>query len=431
MIDWLKYTFLSFFSVKRASESRKRSFLPSFLCFVLPILCFFGCFYGGYVLSFSSYYRNSTDYRDFLYQAFGGKDAISIKAENDRFYSSKNASPSSEVTIPFSDHSYDLNGYRLVVDTRESKTNYNDFSLTYFRGEGDDKVTISYEEYRKLDTPDQASYSMELTYTEKSLVLDEAKMASYADFLLNQEEKDVAEKAKKMMVGGKVTPDNYNAFYELYVSSYYPSFDKIEKYGNAPTMRTFYLDTFLGRDEKGNLRNDKFFILLDDICFTYFRDNRGNAHNISGYLNGSSFDLSRNTGQESIDRMITTLFSANQNISVFNFFVYAMRMGLILLIGWLAMGIVLSIIGTVMKDKFLRNYFRMINLSGLFFLFPGLLTSLYSLLISFVLSTGITYLTSIIFILSTVFVRALIQLILVYQDNKKKTAVSDATKQGE
>lgn len=428
MKDWLKYTFLSFFSVKRANESRKRSFLSSFLCFILPVIAFFGCFYGGYVSSFSSYYQKSVDYQEFLTNAFVGENALSLTSDGKKFYSSLQGKEISELTVPVTEKKYNLHDYQLVIDTRDSKTNYNDFLLTYVRGEGENQTTISYEEYRKLDTPIQASYSMKLTYSDHSLELTKDKIDTYTSYLLSQKE-DIVTQTKALMENDEVPSSNYNALYELYVSAYYPSFKEIEKNGNAPTMKTFYLDTFLNRDEKGNLKNDKYLIVLDDIVFTYFRDDRGNTHNISGYANGVSFSLDGT--KTSLDEMILSLFKANQNISVFNFFVYALRMALILLIGWLAMGIIFSIIGTVMKDKFLRSYFRMINLSGLFFLFPGLLVALYSFVISFFLPTGVTYVTSIVFLLSTVFVRTLIQMILDYQEIKKKRVEQDGTENKE
>ncbi len=425
MKDWLKYTFLSFFSYKRADESKKRSFFSSFLCFAIAIICFMFCFYFGYQASFSSYYRKSTTYQNFLYSAFTGENSLQIKLENGIFYSSKTSDFKKELTVSASDTTYDKDGYELVIDTRDSKINYNDFTLSYFKGKGEEKTTITYEEYLKLDSTVQANYSMEVTYSSHSLELTDEKIQSYLDYLLTSKDQTVLSETKKLLVDDKVPTENYNSIYELYCKAYYPSFSSVEKYGSVPMMRTYYINNYLGTDTNGKRKSSKFLVILDDSLFTYFLDEKGNSHNIAGYMKDQSFLLLNQAsnleeGKKNVDSFIHLAFKTNKNITLFNYLVYTVRMAIFLIIGWLIMGIIFSIIGTILKDSFLRNYFRMLNLSSLFFLFSGIVASILAFALSFILPTGIIYYFSISFILATIFTRTMLQIIHIHHQSSEQ-----------
>ncbi len=434
MKDWLKYTFLSFFSYKKADESKKRSFFSSFLCFAIAIICYLFCFYFGYQASFNSFYNRSTAYKNFLYSAFTGEDSIQLKIDNGKFYSSKTGDLKQELTVSAADSTYDIDGYELIIDTRDSKTNYNDFTLNYSKGKDAEKVTISYEEYLKLDSEVQTNYTMELTYSNHSLELTDDKINYYLTYLLSSKDETVLSNTKKLLVDDKIPKENYNSLYELYCKTYYPSFSSIEKYGSVPTMRTYYINTYLGTDTSGKMRHTKFLVILDDSLFTYFLDEKGNTHNISGYVQNQSFNLlnqslSVEEGKKNVDSFIKLTFKSSKNITFFNYFVYVMRMAVFLIIGWLILGIIFSIIGTILKDTFLRNYFRMLNLSALFFLFPGVVAAIASFALSFILPSGIVYYLSISFILATIFVRTILQIIHVHGENKEK--INEQTNTGE
>ena len=434
MKDWLKYTFLSFFSYKKADESKKRSFFSSFLCFAIAIICYLFCFYFGYQASFNSYYNRSTTYKNFLYSAFNGENSIQLKIDNGKFYSSKTRDLKQELTVSAADSTYDIDGYELIIDTRDSKTNYNDFTLNYSKGKDAGKVTISYEEYLKLDSEVQTNYTMELTYSNHSLELTDEKINSYLTYLLSSKDETVLSNTKKLLVDDKIPKENYNSLYELYCKTYYPSFSSIEKYGSVPTMRTYYINTYLGTDTSGKMRHTKFLVILDDSLFTYFLDEKGNTHNISGYVQNQSFNLlnqslSVEEGKKNVDSFIKLAFKSCKNITFFNYFVYVMRMAVFLIIGWLILGIIFSIIGTILKDTFLRNYFRMLNLSALFFLFSGVVAAIASFALSFILPSGIVYYLSISFILATIFVRTILQIIHVHGENKEK--INEQTNTGE
>lgn len=381
------------------------------------------CFFFGYQASFSSYYNKSTTYKNFLYYAFTGENSIQLKLDSGYFYSSKTGEAKKELTVSPADNSYDIDGYELIIDTRDSKTNYNDFTLTYTKGSGENKTTISYEDYLKLDSDVQANYKMELTYSNHSLELTKDKINSYLEYLLSSKDDTVLSNAKKLMTDNEVSKENYNSLYELYCKTYYPSFSSIEKYGSVPTMRTYYINNYLGTSNGKRIKN-KFLVILDDSLFTYFLDEKGNSHNVSGYVKDQSFvlnnqSLSLEEAKKNIDSFINLAFKSNTNISFFNFLVYTLRMAVFLIIGWLALGIILSIIGTILKDTFLRNYFRMLNLSALFFLFAGIVASILAFILSFFLPTGFIYYFSIIFILATVFIRTILQIIHVHNQNKE------------
>ncbi len=422
MKDWLKYTFLSFFSYKRANESKKRSFFSSFLCFAIAIICFMFCFYFGYQASFSSYYRKSTTYQNFLYSAFTGENSVQIKLENGIFYSSMSSDFRKELTVEAKDDNYRKDGYELVIDTRDSKTNYNDFTLSYSKGKEEEKTTITYEDYLKLDSAVQASYTMEVTYSSHSLELTDDKIQSYLDHLLTSTDQNILSETKKLFVDDKVPKENYCSLYELYCKTYYPSFSSIEKYGSVPMMRTYYINNYLGTDTSGKRKSNQFLVILDDSLFTYFLDEKGNSHNIVGYMKDQSFLLSNQSlsieyGKKNVDSFISLAFKANKNITLFNYLVYTLRMAVFLIIGWLALSIIFSIIGTILKDPFLRNYFRMLNLSALFFLFSGVVASILAFALSFLLPTGIIYYLSISFILATIFTRTILQIIHVHHQS--------------
>ena len=130
-VDWLKYFFGSFFLHKYASESEERGFGGPLLGLLLAMAMIFAGLFGGSVAAFPSYYENSEEYTQFLYNAFAqsGEDRLNIKIENGvaragKFDGEYGAGLVANTFTSEADRDkYSVNGYQLVIDTRDSKTN--------------------------------------------------------------------------------------------------------------------------------------------------------------------------------------------------------------------------------------------------------------------------------------------------------------------
>ncbi len=255
----IKYFFLSFFSNPLAEESRRRGLWQGILSFLLGLALFFCGLTAGSAASFSPLYKKAGSFREFLYKAADnavttevkdGKARASIRGENDAAIDTFANDADAAV--------YSLNGYNLIIDTRDEATTYNDFTLTYVLNGKE----YSAEEWRSLSEKEKKIYSVKVNYSSSALVLTKEKAEGYAAWILGAECDDKAAKEKCRALlndAGELPEKNYNAAYELYVSAYYSDLSKIERYGKAPTMRSYYMNTYLAADKNGDLKYDSLF----------------------------------------------------------------------------------------------------------------------------------------------------------------------------
>ena len=148
MLNWLKFTFGSYYSNKTSKEGANRSFWNVIFALFIMLVILTAFLSTGFNYSFATHYNNSLKYQEFLHNAFTiedeskriniqvletpeGQVAKSIVA----FYgnNSENEALINTFTNISDKETYSLNGYNLIVDTRPSKSTYFRFEIDVHR----------------------------------------------------------------------------------------------------------------------------------------------------------------------------------------------------------------------------------------------------------------------------------------------------------
>lgn len=389
VISAIKYFFLSFFSNPLAEECRYRSLWQGLLAFLLGLLLFFGGLMTGNTASYSSLYQRAGDFREFMYHA--AENAVTVEVKDGKAIASVNGEKNTVINT-FTNEAdaakYAMNGYHLIIDTRDEATTYNDFTLTYvLNGE-----EYSSEEWQKLAEAEKNNYSVKVGYSSASLELTKEKMAAYVAWILGEDcaDKETKERCRALLDDtGKLPPENYNEAYELYVSAYYSDLSKIERYGEVPTMRSYYVNTYLATDEKGNLKYDNFAVILQNVYFCYFTTDSGVLVSTTGYFRDVA-DIKADS-PETVDALFSSMHAASSGIISVNYFLYLVRVAMLALITWLVTALLVSICGWIGKCEALKKYGAAFKSYSTFWLFSGFAAAVSAFAGSFFLSQTINF----------------------------------------
>ena len=414
----IKYFFLSFFSNPLAEESRSRGLWQGLLSFLLGVLLFFCGLTAGNAASFSTLYKKSGNFREFIYNA--AENAVTLEVKNGKAVASvggKNGMAIDTFTNESDAAAYAKNGYNLIIDTRDEATAYNDFTLIYILNGKE----YSAEDWRSLSESEKKNYSVRVNYSSASLKLTEENTSGYVAWILGEEctNKSAKESCRELLDdAGKLPEKNYNAAYELYVSTYYSDLSKIERYGKAPTMRSYYMNTYLATDKNGNLKYDNFVVILQNIYFCYFTTDSGVAVSTTGYFKDVA-DIFVDS-PEAVDQLFLSMHDASSKIDLVNYFLYLMRVAMLALIAWLLTALLVSICGWVGKCGILKEYGLAFKSFSTFWLFSGLIAAIAAFAGAFVLSkTASFWLGAVIFIGLTL-IRVIEQNIYAFAKYKKE-----------
>lgn len=380
----IKYFFLSFFSNPLAEESRSRGLWQGLLSFLLGILLLFGGLTAGNAASFSSLYKRSDGFRKFMYGA--ADNAITLEVKDGKATASvggKNGVAIDTFTNESDAATYAKNGYNLIIDTRNESTTYNDFTLIYVLNGKE----YSAEDWQKISESEKKNYSVRVNYSSVALALTEENTSGYVAWILGEEctNKSAKESCRSLLDDdGKLPEKNYNAAYELYVSTYYSDLSKIERYGKAPTMRSYYMNTYLATDKNGNLKYDNFVVILQNIYFCYFTTDSGVSVSTTGYF-ADIADISVDS-PEAMDKLFSSMHNASSKIDLVNYFIYLMRVSMLAMIAWLLTALLISICGWVGKCSILKEYGLAFKSFSTFWLFSALIAAISAFAGSFFLS---------------------------------------------
>ena len=414
----IKYFFLSFFSNPLAEESRSRGLWQGLLSFLLGVLLFFGGLTAGNAASFSPLYKKSGEFREFLYGA--ADNAVTLEIKDGKAVASvggKNDLAIDTFTNESDTAKYAKNGYNLIIDTRDEATTYNDFTLIYILNGKE----YSAEDWRDLSESEKKNYSVRVNYSSVALELTEENTSEYVAWILGEDctNKSAKESCRALFDdAGKLPEKNYNAAYELYVSAYYSDLSKIERYGKAPTMRSYYMNTYLATDKNGNLKYENFVVILQNIYFCYFTSDSGVSVSTTGYFSDIA-DISVDS-HETIDKLFLSMHDASAKIDLVNYFLYLMRVAMLALIAWLVTALLVSICGWVGKCNLLKEYGLAFKSFSTFWLFSALIAAISAFAGSFFLSrTASFWLGAGLFIGLTV-IRAIEQNIYAFAKYKKE-----------
>lgn len=399
MVSWLKFYFLGFIFDKYGKQATTRSFLNVVLSLLLSLVLLCAGITVGYSASFDKHYTNAEEFRNFLYATFvEDVSSISLTFEDGKLNAVMDGDNVN--TFKNADDGVDF-GYRLVVDTRPAETTFDNFTLICKDANG---TEVSYEDFRNLSEQGKQNGSVTFVYTGNTLdvVANQAEYTAYLDKLSNvaSSEYDVevasaySELKHKKSVNEISSEEYSNEIYVLYAKSYYPDYSKVEIYGNAPTLRTYYMQAQLTDGV------DKYLILLDDLCICSFASSNGVRVDFGSYYNGidsgviTANGLSDSEMRANVDSFITKCFTGS---SGFNFLVNFMNIGkfvLLLIVVMLVLSLVIFIICKVLRLEFGSRYFGIVKMTGNYLLYGAVITFIVETILSFMFSRNTVFLVS-------------------------------------
>ena len=428
MLSWLKFYFLGFFNDKYGKEAATRSMLNVLLCLLITLLLLSGGISAGYSASFGSHYSNADEFRSFLYSDFAAESVsrINLEIQDGRLSADRRVNT-------FKDGG---NGYKLIVDTHSAETAFDDFTLICKDANG---VEISYENYLKLPEEGKKNGSVTFEYSGNPLDVT-VKQAEYTEYLdrlsdetgkqYNGEVASAYGELKHKKSTGEISEEEYaNGIYALYAKTYYPSYSDVEIYGEAPTLRTYYMQAKLTEGE------EKFLILLDDVCICAFKTENGIAVDFGSYYTGiadtviSADGMTVNEMQKNVDSFINKCFTGS---GAFNFLVHFMNMGksvLLLILVMLVLSLIVFVLCRTLHLEFGSKYFGTVKIVGAYLLYSGLAAFLLAIILSFFYSRGTVFIITEAVAISVLALRTAALLIAEFIRNK--SGKSDVEKPSE
>ncbi len=436
MKDWLKFYFLSFFRNKYAKEADNRRALNLLLSAVLSIVLIFCGLLLGYTASFDAHYGGAAEFRQFVYSAFAEEGSrIPVKIKNGVF----------EADLPSGlDHidsyvtgDYVYKDHKLIVDPRDVSMTFDDFSAYCVKNDGKNEK-ISYDEWRGLDKSERGNYSFGIDYS--GVTLDTlVKLNDYEDWLdivsrvptddepNEHYDKTIAQAyatALEKLASGGIDERHYaNVVYAQYVQTYYPDMSRIESFGAAPTIKTYYMRTV------NNDKTRKYFILLEDMCAVSFVG----ANGVKLYFDGGysdvdveiTSDMSRANAEKQVDKLIDGVFSGETST---NAAVYLMNV--VMLFPWLLIAFIFCAFLIMLLCKLLKLDYRpkmggACKIVGSFLFISGVVAFLLAIILSYVCVRAEAYMYTAIGFGAAVLARSIVFVIIEFIKTRRNGTNGD------
>lgn len=315
MIEWLKVYGLSFFNDKLAAKSAKYGFVSVFLTIVLSFVFFMFGFMAADVIPFSTHYDNAGQYKEFVHNAFSA-DGIRIElkdglADCDKIINTYTSDSDRE--------QYALNGYHLIIDTRESDTLI-EFTQVAVKG-GEE---IGYEEYLNLSGKEKESYTLETRYTDTILELTSEKTAGFESYLeeigkegTDKYNQEAAAAYQELKAKNLPQEEHNREVYYLYVKYYFSNVQSVLMSAKAPVLCDYYYLNYILGD------HDNYLYFFDDICAGSFEtDGQLPAVFVGYYKDCAQGSLDG----DNIDGFIKDVFYNAVRYSMSSYFTSAMQM---------------------------------------------------------------------------------------------------------
>lgn len=316
MVDWLKFFFLSFFMDKYAKEAAERRMLNALLGILLALVLLFAGLMIGYVSSFGRHYDNASEFRKFAYSVF------SVTGDNGVEFSVKKENMTASAVVDTFKSDEGAHGkYALIIDTRPAATTYDDFSAFCTDKSGQ---KIDYSAWLELDEEQRKSYKFDIEYSGTALDVA-AHKDEYTAFFDSDRASDAAKAdlsaLDERLASDKLTEAEYNnALYELYVKNYYPSLSSREKFGNAPTLRTYYRETI------NKQKPEEYLIVFEDRLSATFVTDKGVPVQIDGtFADANGIAVNKNMpewqAKSNVDKLMHAVFDSATGMSVSVYFI--------------------------------------------------------------------------------------------------------------
>lgn len=421
MLDWLKYFSLNFFNKNYASQSKNRSLWNGILAFVLALTLLFFALCNMAIASFPVHYNNSTDFQTYLHGLFSGDNAISLTI-TDGIASYTNTADNRVINsfTNDADHVYANDTYNVIVDMRDNRALYNKCEISFVNKYDDTKV-VDYDGYQALNEATRDEYSPKLTLTPDCITFNAELVAQYVDFINGSNSDDAKQSLNDLYVDDTIHQDNYGKLYELYYTTKYSEFGS--SFTTVPTMRDYYLNTYLEADSNGNGVYQNYVILLQDVAFSVWKTDDGQLTSISGYY--AKDNLVVNSAQ-TVDQLFKSINSANTTALKINYFLYVIRMALTLCFVWLLLPMLVSVIGFFAKNNILADYSTMAKTMGAFWLGSVIPAILFAVIASFYLSQTYVFYLSFAVLVLTNLLRTTIHYAQIIAEQKAKQAQAES-----
>ncbi len=418
MSHWIKYFTLNFFNKKYADESQSRKLWNGVLAFSIAIIVLYIALCGMTIGTFPLHYDKSTSFKSFYHSLFEGDNALSIKLIEGKAYLGDDISGELIINTFVSDADkelYSMDGYNAIIDLRDGFATYNDF-LIEFANDYEESKNLSYEEYMELSEAKREEYSAKITLTENAIAFTPQLIDGYVEYISTNggdEDKQSVEDLKK---DGVIPEENYGSVYAVYYEVKYSNFGT--SYQAAPTMRNYYLDTYLATNDEGKSVYDNYVIILHDVAIASWQTDKGQLVSVSGYYGDN--DLIVNSAS-SADELILDLQNSNKFAISINLLLYMGRAIFVLIFVWLLFPMFVSIIGFISKYKILSNYSAMAKTMGAFWFGSLIPALLFVIIASFFLSQTYVFYISIGILLVVNIIRTIMHYIpLIIEESKDK-----------
>lgn len=426
MIKWLKFYFLGFFNDKYNKEAANRSIGNVLLSLIFYFLIMTTCISIGFNNSFTTHYNKASQFNEFTTNLFANEDLsqriivkvdTSRKAENKSIVATLNGSTDDVVINSYeveADQKYEKNGYKIIIDTRDSTTSYVDFELIFYKTD-DEKDTISYEDYKS--SSNQSDYSYKFVFNDKTdndpsndlvkiLSIDDIKtiletvntsttLNAYGWLDEKTKDADDSSTLKTSWDEIKQLDNTSNEYflktYDLYIKNYYGL-------TTTPSIVSYYQNTYAVTDENGNFKYKNYLILTDTWCCCSYTNDKDVVMTFDGFYDdlGDDFVLSDNTLtinkiQDNTSDFLLSVYQSVSSIKVLYTIVSLFRFLPVLLIAILVMGLIIFGICKIKKRSYGEKLFGGFKIVSNYLFMSSLIGGLISFILCFVVSNEFAY----------------------------------------
>lgn len=404
MRGWLKFFFGSFFSHSLADEAGDRKFWNCVLSFVLFVLILWLSLSVGYYAVLPYHLNRSSDFRAFITNAVENC-GLTLEVKNGCI--SVNDGRVIDTYVNDGDEEFRYKGYNLIVDTRNNENSYNDFNA-YCKEQKGDK-TISYEEYLSLTDADKKNYLFVLEYTERSLEITDKLVDKCETFLNSLDSGSIYEQYKALDKSSMDKEDYTNSVYELYVQGYYPDLSSREKFGKAPTMRTYYIGEYLAFTESGADKYEDYLIILDKMVMVSFRTDSGLRFSAAGYIGNDTVTVAN--GGQTVN-FIKSFFRSQWNVIFQTYSIYLLTQGIpVFLMVWFVAAVLMSVTAWILKHEE-KRFGYMLKISGSFIFMSTVIASVVCAILNFFVARVYVFYTGLIITVGLLALRSAVWIIM-------------------
>lgn len=457
MLNWLKYTFGSFFSNKLLKEGQTRKFWNVLFALLLTLVILTAFFVTGVNASFKPQYDASTTFKDFAYNIFyneNQENRVNIKTYQATSSTTnkdvikgkaiKYLSVDEEVLINTFENEadkaiYSKNDYNLIIDTREATETFFAFEVLY-KSTTDENDILTFDEYNALSATNQDKYAFykidikneKIEFTKEDIELkhqwleenyakdlkDDSSEKTYYDELLKKKDED--EKA-------------YNSgIYQLYTVNKYKNVTNF----SVPTNSLYYQSTYLTVNNNGDYDNNNFLIITNEWVIASYTSEKN--YNISFYGYYDYFDKdyflynAQNANDEAqvksnVDSFFVQTASASDGIRGILICLQIFRFMPTILIAMAILGLFLFLVSKLKHRRYALTYLNAFKILSGMLIFSSFIAGCVSMILCFVTDTTLSLNVGSWLILSCLGIRTLI-FVIVEAIFYRKDPLYDATR---